>query len=178
MTSIGITRERLEQIELRLIGADHRPWVLNRRMHDENGRALVCKGSRSASRKALNNSLSWRDDMPLSSDDEAQGVAHGHGKQPNAVDPRLIVQHLALFKMCSEATDDMAEFVANAPQDVEDLLEEVKRLRSKLRDVEKDRDDMKKDMLSAQVERTAVAEKLSDLRRAMKGFSAALKECQ
>ena len=178
MVAIGITKERLEQIELRLIGADHRPWTLNRRMHDENGRALICKGSRKAARKALNGALSWSDDMPLNDDDLNQGISHTHGKQANAVDPRLMVQHLALFKMCSEATEDMAEFVANAPQDVEDLLEEVKRLRAKLREVEVDRDEMKKEMLSARVERTAVAEKLSDLRRVMKAFGAALKECQ
>jgi hypothetical protein len=178
MASIGVTKERLEQIELRLIGADHRPWVLNRRVHDENGRALICKSSRSANRKAINASMKWEDGFGLHPDDAAQGVVPSIGPQPNAYDPRVLVQHLALFKMCSEATDDMAEFVANAPQDIEDLLEEVKRLRAKLRDVEKDRDDMKKEMLSAQVERTAVAEKLSDIRRAMKVFGAALKECQ
>lgn len=178
MTVIGITQDRLDKIELRLVGADHRPWELNRRIHDENGRSLICKASRKAGRKALEKSLTWNEEMPLAGDDERHGVHFEHGKQPNASDPRVAVQYLALFKMCSEATEDMADFVANAPQDIEDLLAEVKRLRSRLREVEQDRDEMKKEMLSARVERSSVADKLNDMRRAMKAFGAVLKECQ
>lgn len=173
MTQIGMSQTQIDEIELRLTGVDHRPWALNRSLYDENGRALICKGSRKAAKRAITTSalrdkgsvdLAYDGDVPENPADRV------------AFDPRLIVKSLALFKMCDEATEDMANFVAHAPDDVETLLNEVKFLRKRLRDAEIERDDFKKEMLALRVERAGVSDKLSDIRRVLRDFGKIVKE--
>lgn len=155
MTQIGMPQSRIDEIELRLVGADFRPWKLERGVRDENGRALVCKASKNQHAKAAWSSLS-------------------NDPKPNLF---AYASSLSLFKLCGDATEDMGEFVAHAPDDIADLVEEVKRLRSRLRSAEQERDEMKKEMLSARVERSAYAEKLQNLRSALRSFKKEMDAC-
>lgn len=148
MTQIGMSQTQLDEIELRLVGLDHRPWVLDRSIRDENGRALVCKAS-----KRTRESVRYRQDLSVATASETQ---------------RLPVAQLALFKLCGDSTEDMGEFVAHAPEDMQLLLDEVKRLRKRGREAEVERDDLRKEALSLRVEKAALQEKLSGLRRLLR----------
>jgi hypothetical protein len=188
-----VSQTQIDEIELRLTGVDHRPWVLDRSLYDENGRALICKGSKKSRNKAEWGSLAWDDHNAVGQDALSVDVERARnerdatlgldplsrpkqGRPPNVVDHRSYVKFLALFKLCDEATEDMAEFVAHAPQDVETLLNEVKFLRKRLRDAEIERDEFKKEILSLRIEKSGVADKLSDLRRTLREFGKAIKE--
>lgn len=170
MTQIGMSQTAIDEIELRLLGADHRPWVLDRNFYDINGRPLICKGSNKAHRKAEWASLAWD-----KGDSKHQGLA-GEGKGPDAVDRASYIKQVALFQLCDASSEDMGQFVANAPADIEALLAEVKRLRARYRDTEQERDEFKKEMLALRVEKASLQEKLTETRRRIRDFAALLKE--
>lgn len=183
MTTIGITQTRLDEIELRLLGADHRPWAVSGEHFDENGRPLIVKASKKAARKAEWASLAFDGDKKPDLDMKSRIANHTATTgavlplgAPTHVDARSYVRHLALFRLCDEASTDMGHFVAHAPQDIEDLLGEVKRLRARLRDAEQERDEFKKEMLSLRVEKSAVGDKLADVRKLLREFGKAVKD--
>lgn len=189
MTNIGISQTQLDEIELRLAGADHRPWIVDRQLFDEAGRPLICKGSRKSRTKAEWKSIAWDDSSP-ENPRRSESIANAAamkgadplnsstpGQPPNVIDHRTYIKALALFKLCDEATPDMADFVANAPNDIETLLNEVKFLRHRYREAEKERDEFKKEMLSLRVERSKLQENFSETRRVLRDLGRVIKEC-
>lgn len=184
-SELGIARHRLDEIELRLLGADHRPWVLNRsEMRDENGRFLICKGSRKAAKKAIGGSLVWmgdryedREQKDYAATKDAIAGLDPLKNRPRDlathVDPAVLRKHLALFKLCDQATDDMAEFVAHAPEDMEELVNGVKFLQMRLEKAENEREDFKKEMLALRVDNAALQSKLAEMRNAWKAINKA-----
>lgn len=187
MTQIGMSQTQLDEIELRLAGADHRPWIVDRQLFDEAGRPLICKGSRKSRIKADWKSLAWDGNKPRGGVEEREIAARAaadkgvdplkNGPPPNAIDERTYVKSLALFKLCDEATTDMADFVAHAPNDIETLLNEVKFLRHRYRECEKERDEIKKEMLALRVERSKLQENFSETRRVLRDLGRVIKEC-
>lgn len=173
MSQIGMSQTQLDEIELRLAGADHRPWAVSRTWFDEAGRPLICKGSRSAAKKAINASATWSDSAPATRDPETGRATDA----ANVVSRQSMAKHLALFKLCEEATVDMAEFVSHAPNDIETLLNEVKFLRHRYRECEKERDEIKKEMLALRVERSKLQENFSETRRVLRDLGRVIKEC-
>jgi|KBSSwiStaDraftv2_1062776.scaffolds.fasta_scaffold311735_4 hypothetical protein len=180
MSEIGMSQARIDEIELRLLGADHRPWHLHRQFTDESGRPIICKGSSKSWKKALNASQVFAGGQ-AAKDEHKQLVKDGLADRdmpdtgaPTHFNTADLRRGIALFKICQEATDEMGEFVAHAPQDVEDLLREVKFLRDRYRTCEKERDEFKKEMLSSRVEKATLHEKLSSARRLWRDLNKAM----
>lgn len=175
---IGVAQEVLDAIELRLIGADFRPWALRKELCDEYGQPYICKASRKASIKAFETNKVWthgpKNKVPKDQDDRIQPDM----EEPDAVDRAGFVRSLALFRLCSNASHDMGEFVAHAPEDIETLLNEVKGLRARLRRVENEREEFRKDLLSARVEKASLQEKLTATKRTLREFAQLMKEQQ
>lgn len=149
---IGVSQEVLDAIELRLIGADHRPWMLAPKLRDENGQPYIVRATGKAFKEAQADH--W--------------ITHARGT--------WLIGDIALFKLCNQATSDMGEFVARAPEDIETLLNEVKSLRARLRRVEDDRENFRKEMLSLRVEKSTLQEKLTSIRRTVRDFATLMKE--
>lgn len=189
---IGVPQETLDAIELRLIGADHRPWRLATDMLDAHGKPHICKGSRKAHRKAEWANLAWSKNDPIGKLMNAQRVReldHNKGREikmekcggissdpPDIIDEAGYLRSVALFSLCDQANNDMGEFVAHAPEDIEILLNEVKSMRARLRRIEDEREDFRKEMLSLRVEKTTLQEKLTTMRRTVRDFAALMKE--
>lgn len=179
---IGVPQETLDAIELRLIGADHRPWMLATDVYDENGRPYIFKGARKAHRKAEWANLAWSEnDNGATARDLKRRIADvpiekSPGNPPNSIDHAGYLKSMALFRLCDQASNDMGEFVAHAPEDIEILLNEVKSLRARLRRIEDERETFRKEMLSLRVEKSTLQEKLNAMRRTVRDFAALMKE--
>lgn len=181
---IGVPQEVLDAIELRLIGADHRPWSLAVDIQDENGKPYICKGSRKAHRKAEWANLAWSENdngavaerlKHRTADVPVENLGNSRNP-PNSIDPVGYLKSMALFRLCDQANNDMGEFVAHAPEDIEILLNEVKSMRARLRRTEDDRENFRKEMLSLRVEKSTLQEKLTAMRRTVRDFAALMKE--
>ena len=170
---LGLPRQRLDEIELRLLGADHRPWVLGvqESMRDANGKALVMRYSNTATKKALNASLCTKNGIPTG------GIYHNKETEDfrkleneEHVNPRVYRSELGIFQLCGQATDEMGDFVAHAPQDVEDLLNEVKFLRLRLEKSETQREEMKKELLQLRLDHASISQKWTEARGSWNTF--------
>jgi hypothetical protein len=155
---IGISRAELDAIELRLIGCDHRPWH-----HDPEWR-IIAKGSKKATRKAYIGAMRQPDGRPYVGPKFADGPEAGEKEHEHVLSRRDLLEALTLFKQHDNSTNDMAAFVANAPDDVEALLNAVKFLQTSLEKARADRDEFKKEMLSLRIDNAAIQQKLTEMR--------------
>jgi hypothetical protein len=118
---LGMPEHVLDDIETRLLGADHRPWVLS----TPQGVDVMCDG--------------------------------GEFKR-----------RLTLFYAGDDATDEMLEFVAHAPRDVEILVAEVRTLKKMLSLCKESRVTAVGELQAVRVAASRAEEKIVDIRRAWK----------
>ena len=157
----GIPQQRLDQIQLRLIGVDHRPWRLSpEEALDDEDRRTVMKGSKRAAKKAERKGFIAAANRGEVYDDGKEGPT------TDTVDLDAVLSHLVLFKRTQEATDDMLDFVAHAPEDVDDLLKEVFCLRELTSKLKVERDSAVKEMLASRIEACEAEKKIASMRRA------------
>ena len=149
---IGISRNRLDAIELRLLGADHRPWGFSREWK------AVAKTSRKATRNAIQH-----------------GIVGPDKGEETMVDKRVLQRELVLFSLENDATNDMGEFVANSPQDIEDLIAGVKFLQLRLEKAEQEREEFRKEMLGLRIEATELQKRHTELRANWRRFLETMK---
>lgn len=173
---IGVSQEILDAIELRLIGVDHRPWILRPELCDEYGKPYICKGSRKALVKATEASRTWTPNANEKERKDHDPRIRPTEMEPDAINMRQLVSGLALFRLCDQANNDMGQFVAHAPEDIEVLLNEVKSSRARLRRIEDEREEFRKELLSLRVEKASLQEKLTAMRRTVRDFSLLMKE--
>lgn len=164
----GIPDHRLEEIELRLIGADHRPWGLSGLDGlDDEGRRTIMRRSRKAQKKAIQKASRVADVALIEGKwTEEELNEAGGGKGGPMVHGPTLYKELVLFHRTEIATDDMLEFVANAPEDVEDLLREVKVLRMMCSKLKEERHDAVQELQGTKVAASRAEEKIVDMRRA------------
>lgn len=165
--SIGMAQHRLDAIELRLVGCDHRPWRFYDSLLDGNGKPLVGKGSKKVFDRAANRARVTANGEPVAKPFVVRG-SEEQGVDDDYFDTGRVRSGVGLFQLVGDATNDMAEFVANAPQDVDDLLTEVKFLRMRLEKSTAEREEFRKEMLSLRVEAAALRDKLAEMRGAWK----------
>lgn len=165
---IGISRTELDAIELRLIGVDHRPWRYDREWN------VIVKASRKAAKKASVAALRNPDGSPYVGRKYKDGLEPGEKEQEPVFSTREILEQLSLFNPHRNATADMAVFVAEAPEDIEKLINAVKFLQLQLERARADRDEFKKEMLSLRVEQAATLQKLTEMRAAWKNIKKAM----
>lgn len=171
---LGMSQAELDQIELRLVGCDHRPWRMSSETaRDTNGRRFVSKGSGKAIKKVIREARMFTGKP----DPELLRGGVDPNDTPSGWDANKFVTTMALFTLTPNSTEDMANFVAHAPEDMEKLLNEVKWLRKRYRDCEVGRDEFKKEALSARVEKAKLQEKLTEMRRTVRDFGVLLREC-
>lgn len=148
---LGISRTKLDAIELRLIGVDQRPWAFSPQWR------AVCRDSRKARRAAIQNS----------------GIQHG--ENAGKFDESVMRREMVLFSMENEATNDMGTFVANAPQDIEDLVAGVKFLQMRLEKAEQEREEFKKEMLRLRIETAELQQRHTEVRAAWRRLAEVMK---
>ena len=163
----GIPDHRLEEIELRLVGADHRPWEISLpQTVDDNGHRVVQKGSRKAMKRAVQ--------AGARKGNEIRGKGHRLNSPedpPTDLDePTIHIDtmrnYLTLFRRTEQSTDEMLEFVAHAPDDIEDLLREVKTLRTMLKTYKEKSEVAIKELASERIASSRAETKIVDMRRA------------
>jgi len=155
-----MSQAALDAIELRLLGADHLPWGY------QQSYRYVGKCSNKSLKKAIQHSSCdangrqiFRSEAPnrheTRADDDRDGVRFDVSK---------VRAELELFRLAPDSTDEMGEFVAHAPADIEQLIGEVKFLRLQLGKARADRDEFKKEMLSLRIDSAALTQKLTEIR--------------
>lgn len=169
---IGMPAARLDEIELRLLGADFRPWGFADATIGAGGPHIV-KASQKAVNRAFQKSAVDKKGNHIGGMVMTSGEFDPTRNEP-LINTHELVKIVGIFKLVGDATADMGRFVAHAPRDIEDLLNEVKMLRKRLRDAEMERDEFKKEMLSLRVEKTTINEKLTEQRRAWRAFQEAI----
>ena len=124
-----MSQAEIDAIELRLIGADHRPWSLSQE-RDTNGKLFICKGSSKAIKRAMREAEMFvgKRNIP---DKVMDDPIHDQNLVPTGYSPRIMQRELCIFYLGLNATEDMANFVAYAPDDIEKLLNEVRWLRKR-----------------------------------------------
>lgn len=75
-----------------------------------------------------------------------------------------------LFDLCPEASEAMANFVAHSPEDIEDLLDEVERLRASSRGRDEDCASLRHQVTSLRAELSELHSKHSSLKRKIRQF--------
>lgn len=159
----GIPDHVLEDIELRLLGADHRPWMLSGPQGmDHAGRRMVLKGSKKAMKKATFKAheaaialgATPAEDLDIN---ESAGLR---------LDSATATKELALFFAGESTTEEMLSFVAHAPHDVELLVSEVKTLKSILSLCKESKNKAVKELQAAKVAASRAEAKIVDMRRA------------
>jgi len=162
MTINGIPIHRLEEIELRLVGADHRPWLMSIPGGvDDEGRRFIMKGSKKAYKRAIRKGYDKAADI---------AVAHNYKLEEEMVHEPTMTAALAIFHRTENATDEMLDFVAHAPEDIEDLLREVTTLRSMLETYKEKSETAIKELTSSKVAASRAETKIADMRRAWRGI--------
>lgn len=130
---------------------------------DTEGRRMVTKGARRAEKKAVRASHQTAVE---------RGAKAGHEIAPEDADNdlrfdrRTILNALVLFTRTNNATDDMLEFIAHAPEDVEALLSEVSCLRQMVAKLKEQKETAVKELLAKRIEASKAAERIVDMRRA------------
>ncbi len=162
----GISDHRLEEIELRLVGCDHRPWgVSGLEGLDDEGRRTIMRRSRKAQKRAIKEAARVADVALIEgkkagkwTKEELDEAGCGENGEPMIHGPTLS-KHLVLFHKTDLVTDDTLEFVAQAPQDVEDLLREVKQLRIMCAKAKQERHDAVQELQGTKVAASRAEEK-------------------
>lgn len=159
----GLSQQRMDEISLRLLGADHRPWTLSPLTNlDDEGRRTVNKNSHRAVKKAFQagaKSAIRHKGAPAFGIDTTD-------ENEILVDAHAIAKFLVLFHRTDHSTDDMMEFVAHAPEDIEDLVREVQQLRIMVDKLKTERDQAVKDLLGRRIAADRAEEKICTMRRA------------
>lgn len=165
----GLPLHRLEDIELRLAGVDHRPWVLSQPVAvDDEGRRFVSKGSRKAMKKAIQAGARQAELM-------TGKVRSETPSEEWMCDRKTLEMSIALFHRTGNATDDMMEFIAHAPEDVEDLLREAKVMRIEREKLRTERDEAVKELTSTKVQLSRAESKITDMKRAWRTLNQEMK---
>lgn len=213
LSELGMSRTRLDEIKLRLLGADHRPWILTGKVRDENGRPVICKGGKKASQRAFNDNLNLEahvtkdtakqlnqkygerlgqlnretertrqkivqlggspDGRHKDAKDENEikmTMTDEDGNVTDLLDRAGYQRALSLFKLCDQATDEMADFVVHAPEDIDVLVQEIELLHRKLDKLQEKEEAATKEMLRLRIDNEKLQERLTGMRRAWRAF--------
>lgn len=157
----GIPTERIDEMRMRLIGVDHRPWALSPLTNlDGEGRRMVIKASRKALKKAIVAGS-------RSAEQITGNIITRETPDDEVVFDRAAIQRsLTLFHRTDQATDDMLDFVAHAPEDVEELIREVDTLKMMVQKLKEERDQAVNDLLGRRIAADRAEAKIVDMRRA------------
>ncbi len=79
---------------------------------------------------------------------------------------RRLEHELAIFQLCGQATTEMGDFIAHAPLDVEDLLNEVFCLKETVTKLREQKEQATKDLRGRRLEATKLREQVIEMRRA------------
>lgn len=167
----GISVQRLEEIELRLVGADHRPWAMSPPASlDDEGRRSIMKGSQKAAKKACQKAAQvGREKIAEGGDKwtkkDRDQIKEWEKDGPIAHGPTLRAE-LALFHRTHNATDDMLEFIVHAPEDVELLLREIRQMHIIATKAKEERDAAVQELQRTKIAASRAEEKIVDMRRA------------
>jgi len=161
----GIPDHRIDEIELRLAGVDHRPWKVSHPSElDDEGRRTVTKGSARAIKKANRIGLQVGAQTLEQSNVKTPGMDAAHPGR--AFHPGSAMKAINLFHRTDNATDDMLDFIASAPEDVEELLREVKQLRIMATKYKEGRDAAVVELQGSKIAASRAEGKIVDMRRA------------
>ena len=173
MTINGIPIHRLEEIELRLAGADHRPWGLSGfNALDDNGHRTIMRRSGKAQKKAIK-AASRSADVRLvekRNRGEITNAEYESMRDEGMVDAGVIDKSLTLFRRTDLATNEMMEFIEHAPEAVEDLLREGKHFHTWAEKLQTERDQAVKELVSSKVAASRAETKIADMRRAWRAL--------
>lgn len=160
----------LEDMELRLIGVDHRPWAMSPPASvDDEGRRMIMKGSQRASKKAFHagvkagaEALGKHVDEGTYTQEDLAASGFGDG----AVHGPTMQKALALFHRTDHATDEMLEFIVHAPEDIEKLIREIRQLRIMATKAKEERDSAVQELQGSKIAASRAEAKIVDMRRA------------
>jgi hypothetical protein len=168
MATLGISQAKLEAIELRLIGADKRPWAVSGFNNlDQEGRRFIHKGGKKALIQAQRSAVRTGSGATYSDDPQGEPLAFPTDQD---IDRKLILLHRT-----ANATDDMLDFIVKAPDDVEVLLREVRRLQEQVTKLDAAKRTAVADLLKKTSEATRANEQLTDIKRAWRTLCRVMK---
>lgn len=156
----SIPVHRLEEIELRLVGADFRPWGMSpREVVDDRGYQMICKTSQRAMKKAIRKSAQvGAQKLGVCLDDV--------GPDDPICDAKVMQRELTLFHRTHNTTQEMFEFVMHAPEDIELLLRENKLLLMIAQKATEERASAIGELQSSKIAASRAEERIVDMRRA------------